>query len=109
MHAAQRPEVFRAGAAGFISAAGRSHEHVCRSLKAHFGVTPSMFVNRMRMEHAGRLLTGTDIAPADIAVDCGIDTISHFHALFRTHFGVTPRRYRLSRRRDPVQPGLRPG
>jgi len=107
INAARRPEVFRAGAAGFIGAAGRSHEHVCRCLKTHFGVTPSMLVNQMRMEHAGRLLIGTDLVTADIAVDCGIDNMSHFHALFRDHFGMTPRRYRLTRHRDPVQPALR--
>ena len=104
MRGARQPEIFRAGAQGFVGAAGRSHEHVCRSLKVHFGLTPSAFVNRIRMEHAARLLAGTDLTTADIAADCGVENMSRFHAIFREHFGVTPRRYRAARQRDPVQP-----
>ena len=35
--AARSPEVFRAGAAGFVAAAGRSHEHVCRTCRDVLG------------------------------------------------------------------------
>jgi AraC family cel operon transcriptional repressor len=102
--AARHPEVFRMGAQGLIAAAGRSHEHVCRSLKTLLDTTPSALVNRMRMEHAARLLRGTDLSASDIALECGLENMSHFHALFRQHFDITPRRYRLTHQRDPVQP-----
>jgi AraC family cel operon transcriptional repressor len=105
IQAARQPEVFRQGAQGLILAAGRSHEHVCRSVKQHFGTTPSVLVNQIRMEHAARLLTGADLSATEIAVACGLENMSHFHALFRQHFGTTPRAYRLTHQRDPVQPG----
>jgi len=104
MRAAHQPEIFRQGAQGLIAAAGRSHEHVCRSLKEHFGVTPSAYMNQIRMEHAARLLTCTDLSTPDIAVDCGLENMSHFHAIFRDYFGVTPRLYRATRQGDLVQP-----
>jgi AraC family cel operon transcriptional repressor len=104
MRSARQPEIFRQGAQGFIAAAGRSHEHVCRSLKEHFGLTPSALVNQIRLDHAARLLACTDLPTPDIAADCGLENMSHFHAIFREHFGVTPRRYRAARQRDPVQP-----
>jgi AraC family cel operon transcriptional repressor len=106
IQAARRPEVFRLGAQGLIAAAGRSHEHVCRSVKTLLGTTPSALVNRMRMDHAARLLRGTDLSAADIAVECGLENMSHFHALFRQQFDVTPRHYRMTHQRDPVQPLL---
>jgi AraC family cel operon transcriptional repressor len=104
IEAARRPEVFRMGAQGLIAAAGRSHEHVCRSLRTLLDTTPSALVNQMRMEHAGRLLRGTDLSASEIAEACGLENMSHFHALFRRQFDMTPRRYRVTHQRDPVQP-----
>jgi AraC family cel operon transcriptional repressor len=105
IRAARQPEVFQQGAQGLILAAGRSHEHVCRSVKQHFGTTPSVLVNQIRMEHAARLLTGAELSATEIAMACGLENMSHFHDLFRQHFGATPRAYRLTHQRDPVQPG----
>jgi AraC family cel operon transcriptional repressor len=104
MEAARQPAVFRLGAQGLIGAAGRSHEHVCRAVKALLGTTPSALVNQIRMDHAARLLSGTDLPATEIAVACGLENMSYFHALFRRRFGVTPWRYRVTHQRDPVQP-----
>ncbi|MEL6678756.1 MAG: AraC family transcriptional regulator [Pseudomonadota bacterium] len=105
-HAAQRPEVFREGARGFVLAAGRSHEHVCRAAQAHLGMSPTTYVNGKRMAHAAQMLTASDESISAIALDCGIENISHFYRIFKRHFGVTPRAYRQHNQRDPVQPGL---
>ena len=102
--AARRPEVFRRGAAGFVEAAGRGHEHVCRQARVHLGLSPSAYVNRIRMEHAAMLLAAGDAPIAHVAADCGIENMSHFYRLFRDHHGATPRAYRLLHGRDPVQP-----
>ena len=104
--AAQRPDVFRRGARGFVTAAGRSHEHVCRASQAHLGVSPTTYVNGKRMDHAAQMLTGSDESISAIARDCGSENISHFYRIFKAHFGVTPRVYRQRNQRDPVQPGL---
>ncbi|MGR3434963.1 MAG: AraC family transcriptional regulator [Shimia sp.] len=99
---ARLPEVFRLGAAGFVAAAGRGHEHVARQTKAHLGVTPTGYVNRMRMEYAALVLAGSAQPIPDVAEACGIETLSHFYRLFRSHYGVTPRAYRLQHQRSPV-------
>lgn len=91
--AARQPEVYRQGAAGLVEAAGRGHEHVCRQMKRHFGLTPSAYVNRIRMEQAGVLLAVGDRPLADVAADVGLENMSHFHRLFRAHHGVTPGAY----------------
>ncbi|MDJ0825402.1 MAG: AraC family transcriptional regulator [Rhodobacter sp.] len=102
--AAEQPEVFRRGAAGFVAAAGRGHEHVCRTAKAHLGLSPSVYVNRIRMQHAAMALGGSDLPIPEVARDCGIENLSHFYKLFRSHYGVTPRAYRRRHAKDPVQP-----
>lgn len=100
--AAREPTVFRRGAGGFVAAAGKSHEHVCRAARRHLGLSPSAYVNARRMEHAARLLAGSDTSIAGVALDCGLENPSHFYRLFRERFGTTPRDYRQRHRRSPV-------
>ncbi|MDJ0627515.1 MAG: AraC family transcriptional regulator [Rhodobacter sp.] len=99
--AVRDPEVFRRGSAGFVDAAGRSHEHVCRVTRTELGQTPSAFVNRVRIEHAAMLLGhGRDAIP-EVARTCGFENLSHFYRLFRAQYGVTPRQYRLRHQQAP--------
>lgn len=102
--AAGSPRVFPKGASGFVGIAGRGHEHVCRMTRRNMGVSPSAFINRVRLEHAAMLLGSSDLPVAEIAHDCGIENISHFFKLFRQTYGNTPGQYRRHLRLDPVQP-----
>lgn len=92
--AARDPEVFRRGAAGLVDASRRGHEHVCRVARRHLGMSPTDYVNRIRMEHAAMLLADRGRAVEDIAADCGIANMSYFYRLFRSHYGTTPLAYR---------------
>lgn len=101
--AAQSQEVFRKGGAGFIAAAGRSHEHVCRTCKAVTGLTPSEYVNQIRIEFSAHLLRSDERPIDEIVEACGFDSTSYFYRLFRRQYGITPRQYRLRNLRDPFQ------
>lgn len=102
--AARDPAVFRDGAAGLARVAGRAHPHVSRTVRKYLGQTPSDYVNAQRMAYAARRLTGTGDTLAEIAADCGIPNLSHFHKLFRAAHGQTPAQYRQSLQRNMVQP-----
>ncbi len=102
--AAQDPKVFREGAAGFARAAGRAHPHVSRTARKYLGQSPSDYINTQRMAFAARRLSGTTDPLAEIATDCGIPNLSHFHKLFRAHHGMTPQRYRKAHQHAIVQP-----
>ncbi|MBQ1204142.1 MAG: helix-turn-helix transcriptional regulator [Loktanella sp.] len=102
--AAQDPVVFRDGASGLVALTGKAHPHVSRSMRKFFGVTPSDYINKIRMDHAARALI-TDAEPVgQIAADCGIPNMSHFHKLFRAAYGDTPLQYRQKLQRQVVQP-----
>lgn len=101
--AAHRPEKFRDGAAGLVRATGRAHAHVSRTFKRYFGETPSDYVNRIRMDHAARTLTGSSDELADIAAACGIANLSHFHRLFREHHGTTPNKFRKQFQKNVIK------
>jgi AraC family cel operon transcriptional repressor len=102
--AARDPAVFRDGAAGLVALTGKAHPHVSRSMRKHFGMTPSDYINRIRMDHAARALTTDAETVGQIAADCGIPNMSHFHKLFRAAFGDTPLQYRQKLQRQVVQP-----
>ncbi|WP_224815397.1 AraC family transcriptional regulator [Hasllibacter sp. MH4015] len=93
-HAAREPRVFRQGAEGLIAAAGRSQAHVCREARRHLGLSPTQYVNRIRIQHAAMMLSGSAHPIAAIAEDCGFENLSYFHKLFREQYGTTPRGYR---------------
>lgn len=92
--ATREPRVFRQGASGFLAEAGRSHEHVCRQAKRYLGLSPTQYVNRIRVQHAAMLLAGTDRSLEDLAAYCGFENLSYFHRLFRNQYGTTPNSYR---------------
>lgn len=101
--AAQSSDVFRRGAKGFIAAAGRSQEHVCRTTKSVLGITPTEFINQIRIEHAAHLLRSDEASIDDIIESCGFENTGYFYRLFRRHYDTTPRAFRHRHHRDPFQ------
>jgi AraC family cel operon transcriptional repressor len=89
------PEQFAGGTVALARLAGRSPSHVARAAVRWYGRTPTEIVNAARMEFSARQLGETSRPIVDIALDCGLNNLSHFYALFRRRFGVSPRRYRL--------------
>lgn len=86
------------GVSRFFQLAGRSPEHVARSLQKHIGSTPTAWVNARRLEHATRLLESSALPVTEVAAICGFENLSYFHRLFRSHQGTTPRGHRMRQR-----------
>ena len=97
--AIQTPEHFCGGVTRFLRLCGRSREHVARTARQHLGMTPTEYVNGIRMRHTRRQLEMGDQGILEIALECGIDNLSHFYRLFRARTGMTPRAYRLAHRK----------
>jgi AraC family cel operon transcriptional repressor len=73
-------------------------------MRKYVGQTPSDYINQIRMRHAARALTTDNEAISEIAADCGIPNMSHFHKLFRETHGLTPLQFRQKFQRQVVQP-----
>jgi AraC family transcriptional regulator len=73
--------------------------HLATGFRKYFGCTIGQYVRRMRVESACRMLAGSDSALADIALAAGFVDQSHFTRVFKRITGMTPARYRASRRR----------
>ena len=65
--------------------------------KRLMGTTFLQCRNRMRVEQAVRLLTGTSMRITDIGGLCGFETVRTFNRAFREMTGQSPRDYRTQR------------
>jgi len=73
---------------------GVSPGYFIRVFKSAVGVSPHRYVVGMRVHHAKRLLTDTNIGLADIAQQCGFAHQQHFTNIFRRMTGSSPGAYR---------------
>lgn len=64
--------------------------------------SPGVYVERVRVDAARRMLERTDDGIARIARRCGYGTVETFHRSFRRLTGVTPGEYRDRFRADPA-------
>ena len=72
-----------------------SPDHFAECFKRSFDMTPHRFVQQQRIVEGRRLLQGSDLPIAQIAVTVGFASQAHFTQVFRQHTGVTPARWRL--------------
>ena len=73
---------------------GFSREYFCRFFKQHMGLTFLRYLNEVRISHAGRLLSSTDLSISEIMNTCGFTNQTIFNRLFKEIYGMTPRQAR---------------
>ncbi|HLX36767.1 MAG TPA: AraC family transcriptional regulator [Candidatus Binataceae bacterium] len=79
-----------------------SRYHFLRTFTNVIGITPHQWILRVRLREAARRLASTHQPITGIALDIGFEDLSNFIRSFRAEFGVSPRRYRMTRiRRTP--------
>lgn len=74
--------------------AGVHQVHLSREFRKHYNCTIGEFIRKRRVEHACRMLTQTNTPLSEIALTCGFSDQSHFSAMFKSHVGLTPAKYR---------------
>lgn len=94
MEAMREPSNAQAGIARLVALSGKSQEHLGRTMKRFCGVTPSEYVNALRLSQAARLLRNTDMGVLGVQLECGFESASHFNQRFRREFGMSPSKYR---------------
>ena len=75
---------------------GCTPDHLSRAFQRRTGATLVNSINRLRIEHAIRLMHGDEFNIGEIAWATGYATQSYFNRLFRRQMGMTPRQYRAS-------------
>jgi AraC-like DNA-binding protein len=74
-----------------------SPNHLLRSFKQIFRLTPHQFLTATRLEYARKLLADRNLSVTDICFSVGFESLSSFSRAFRRHTGFSPNEYRRKR------------
>lgn len=88
-------ENLTAGISAMKKLSGKSHEHLCRVFSKFLGITPTEFINSLRLNYSANLLLNSDISIIDISLEVGYESLSRFYSLFKAQFGTTPGQFRV--------------
>lgn len=72
----------------------RSREYVSRSFRRYLGISPTEYVNGLKLNYATNQLIRTDKKITEICFDSGFDNLSHFYQCFEKAYGATPGSFR---------------
>ena len=97
----QKPHLIE-GRTALLRLANRTPEYVGRAFKAHLGVTPSQFINSLRLEYASDLLLHADLPVIEVCYEVGFGNLSHFYHLFKARWGCSPVEFRKNNRRTLI-------
>ena len=80
-----------------------------RFFKRNSGNSFTDYVARLRVGHACKLLSETEMPVTDVCFEVGYGNVSNFNRVFRLQRGLTPSAYRRlarNRRLTPAMPGV---
>lgn len=75
-------------------AVGVSRRTFSRAFAKHANVTPSVFVDQVRIDFARKLLEETDVPLKTVAFRCGFHTATQMRMIFSRQLSTTPKQYR---------------
>ncbi|TPH17343.1 GlxA family transcriptional regulator [Litorilituus lipolyticus] len=78
---------------------GLSQRSFTRRFKAAVGVRATQYWQQLRIEAAKDLLASSNLTIQEVAVHVGYQDQGHLTKLFKTHLGLTPKKYRAMVRR----------
>lgn len=84
------------GLSKLIELSGKSQEHFTREFKKYYKITPSDYINHLRLQEAASLLHTCDEKIIDIMYQCGFNNLAYFNRLFKARYGIPPREYRAT-------------
>lgn len=89
-----KKEVFCQPNTTILSLSNKTQEHLCRMFKKHLSMTPTQYLNDLRLNYAANLLIHTDQPIIDIAFMSGFQSLSYFYHLFQEKYKTSPSKFR---------------
>ena len=92
----KKPQNFIKGVERMYEMSGKTREHLSRSLKKYYNITPTEYVNELRLNYSANMLLSSNLSVAEVCFECGFENISWFYQLFTKKFKMSPKKYRKS-------------
>ncbi|MGM9593012.1 MAG: helix-turn-helix domain-containing protein [Candidatus Onthomonas sp.] len=77
---------------------GKSKYQLSRAFSHYYHDTPGAYLTSVRLNRASELLRSTQLPVKEVSLRVGFPNDAYFISLFKKHFGVPPRQYRMARR-----------
>ena len=81
----------------FARLCGRSVSTFKREFKKLYQTSPGKWLLKKRLNFASNLMLNTDLSVQEVCYESGFESDSHFVRSFKSHFGHTPKQWRLAK------------
>ncbi len=89
----QKQEHFQVGVTRMQELAFCSPSHLSRTCRARLGMTPTQYVDQLRIQYAENLLRHSQYNIRDICEECGYNNFGYFYRRFTEKTGLPPGKY----------------
>ncbi len=93
-NAMNRKDNFSEGLDRMTELSGRTKEHLCRSMKKHYHMTASDFINDIRLTYIANRLANSDKPIIELCYESGFSNLGWMYTLFKRKYGVSPADFR---------------
>ena len=100
IHEMGKKKNFLQGVQRMIALTGISHEHICRLMKEFLNLTPTEYINELKLNYSINLLLHTDMDILSISMEAGFGNLSHYYKIFKKMYHTPPREFRKQHRVD---------
>lgn len=90
----ENEQIYDSRFVGIIEKSGISREHVSRSFRKYLGITPSQYMNVLRIRRAGQLIENSTDDMLEVCSESGFNNLGYFYKQFNNYFHMPPGEYR---------------
>lgn len=90
----KKPANFKEGITAVKRLSCKSDEHISRSFRKYLKMSPTQYVNQLRLNYAANQIRFSNKSITDIGFESGFENHSYFHRQFKSTFDITPNEFR---------------
>ncbi len=98
----QKKENFAVGIKRFYQLTNKTPEHLSRVMKKYLNTTPTDYINELKLNYSANLLSNSDESISFIALEAGLENLSHFYHLFNKKFKTSPGNFRKQNQKTTI-------
>lgn len=88
------PEYFTQGVTVLTQLTDKNQSYLCRVFQKELGLSPSKYINQLKINYAANLILHSDYEIIDIVYESGFQSVSYFYQVFKEFFNVSPQQFK---------------